>query len=95
MLLNMTEAMKAIAPPPKSGNPRPPPRPPRHARIRGDANATAGKVEPQVPLEGAHEPSEPPEMADDEQQGRGPVPDAGGPREEGTERPWWRRMFGG
>jgi hypothetical protein len=30
----------------------------------------------------------------DEQQGRGPVPDARGPHE-GTERPWWRRMFGG
>jgi hypothetical protein len=48
------------------------------------------------------EPPRSPEMADDEQQGRGPVPNAGGPQE-GTERPegaregvpWWRRMFGG
>jgi excisionase family DNA binding protein len=54
-----------------------------------------GRVEPQAPLEGAQEPSESPVTAADEQQGRGPVPDAGGPREGGTERSWWRRMFGG
>jgi transposase-like protein len=46
-----------------------------------------GRVEPQAPLEGAQEPSETPVTAADEQQGRGPVPDAGGPREEGSERP--------
>jgi hypothetical protein len=40
------------------------------------------------------EPRESPEMAADEQQGRGPVPEAGGPQE-GTELPWWRRLFGG
>jgi hypothetical protein len=40
------------------------------------------------------EPRESPEMAADEQQGRGPVPDAGGPQSE-TSRPWWRRVFGG
>jgi hypothetical protein len=69
------------------------------------------------------EPREAPESAADEQQGRGPVPDAGEPQtarersetaagegssmreqpfpheeerpQEGLERPWWRRMFGG
>lgn len=45
-------------------------------------------------IEAPQEPSESPESAADEQQGRGAVPDAGG-REEATERPWWRRMFGG
>jgi hypothetical protein len=40
------------------------------------------------------EPRESPVTAVDEQQGRGPIPDAGGPHE-GTQRPWWRRMFGG
>jgi excisionase family DNA binding protein len=35
-----------------------------------------------------------PESATDEQQGRGPVSDAGGPHEP-AERPWWRRMFRG
>ncbi len=42
----------------------------------------------------SQEPRESPEMADDEHQGRGPIPDAGGPQE-GTELPWWRRMFAG
>jgi hypothetical protein len=40
------------------------------------------------------EPRELPEIADDEQQGRGHIPDAGGPQE-GTERmSWWRKWFG-
>jgi hypothetical protein len=40
------------------------------------------------------EPRESPEMADDEQQGRGPLTHDQGPQE-GTELPWWRRVFGG
>jgi hypothetical protein len=40
------------------------------------------------------EPRESPEMAGDEQQGRGPVSDTRGPQED-TELPWWRRVFGG
>jgi hypothetical protein len=31
----------------------------------------------------------------DEQQGRGPIPDAGAPQEAAQPRSWWRRMFGG
>jgi hypothetical protein len=58
-------------------------------------------IEPPREPSGARESRESPEMAGDEQQGRGPVPDAGGPQE-GTERPegaregvpWWRRIFG-
>jgi excisionase family DNA binding protein len=39
-------------------------------------------------------PRESPEMADDEQQGRGPTPEAGG-HQEGTERrSWWREFLG-
>jgi hypothetical protein len=53
-----------------------------------------GRVGPQPPLEGAQEPAESPEMPADEQQGRGPVPDAGG-LQEPISLPWWRRMFGG
>jgi hypothetical protein len=41
------------------------------------------------------EPSESSETAANEQQGRGPIPDAGGPQEPTQPRPWWRRMFGG
>ncbi|MDQ5827337.1 MAG: helix-turn-helix domain-containing protein [Chloroflexota bacterium] len=41
------------------------------------------------------EPSESSETAANEQQGRGPIPDAGGPQEPAQPRPWWRRMFGG
>jgi hypothetical protein len=43
-------------------------------------------------------PSEPPgapEMAANEQQGRGPIPDATGPQAGSQRVPWWRRMFGG
>ncbi len=40
-------------------------------------------------------PSESPETAANEQQGRGPIPDAGGPQEAAQPRSWWRRMFGG
>jgi hypothetical protein len=52
------------------------------------ATPQPGRVEPQVPLEGAQEA---PEMA---------MPEAGGgplPRDQQTaaSRPWWRRMFGG
>ena len=47
-----------------------------------------------TPQAGSSEPRESPEMADDEQQGRGPAPDAGGPQE-GAELSWWRRVFGG
>jgi hypothetical protein len=45
-------------------------------------------------LEALGEARESSESPADEQQGRGPVPDAGGPHE-GTERPWWRRIFEG
>ena len=42
----------------------------------------------------AAEPTGPPETGADEQQGRGPVPDAGGPQEPADPRSWWRRVFG-
>jgi hypothetical protein len=59
------------------------------------ARPQPGRVEPQAPLESPPGPRESPEMAVDEQQGRGPVPAAGG-QQQGAERvPWWRRMFGG
>jgi excisionase family DNA binding protein len=58
------------------------------------ATEQPGRVGAQPPLEAAQEPADSPEMAADEQQGRGPAPDARGPQE-GTERPWWRRVFGG
>jgi hypothetical protein len=57
-----------------------------------------GRVGPQTEVEAPQEPAEPPVTVADEQQGRGPVPDTGGPQE-ATERPqersWWRRVFGG
>ena len=43
----------------------------------------------------SQEPRESPESAADEQQGRGLLPDAGGPQEPAQPRSWWRRMFGG
>jgi hypothetical protein len=59
-----------------------------HAEARRLLAAALERIPPAI------EPPRSPEMADDEQQGRGPVPNAGGPQE-GTERPWWQRMFGG
>ena len=41
------------------------------------------------------EPSESPGTVANEQQGRGAIPDAGGPQEPAQPRAWWRRMFGG
>ena len=65
-----------------------------HAEARRLLAAALERIPPAI------EPPRSPEMADDEQQGRGPVPNAGGPQE-GTERPeghdrvpWWRRIFG-
>jgi predicted ArsR family transcriptional regulator len=48
---------------------------------------------PELPA-ASSEPRETPEMDVDEQQGRGPIPDAGGPREGAERRSWWREFFG-
>ena len=49
---------------------------------------------PAIEAPASPEPRESPVTAADEQQGRGPVSDAGGPQRS-SDRPWWRRMFGG
>jgi excisionase family DNA binding protein len=66
----------------------------------------AGLIERLPPqLEAPPDEREFPEIAADEQQGRGPIPDAGGPREEAREQPFtheqqpprrgfWARLFG-
>ena len=41
------------------------------------------------------EPSESSETAANEQQGRGPIPDAGGTQEPAQRRSWWRRLLEG
>jgi excisionase family DNA binding protein len=48
----------------------------------------AGLVQRVPELEPAPEPPESPEMAANEQQGRGPVPDTGGPQSETSGRSW-------
>jgi hypothetical protein len=65
-----------------------PPAPPEPTEAPTAATEQPGRVGAQPPLEAAREPADSPEMADDEQQGRGPIPDAGGPQE-ATERRWW------
>ena len=47
-----------------------------------------------TPTDAGEGPQTPTE-ATDEQQGRGPIPDAGGPQEPAQPRSWWQRMFGG
>jgi hypothetical protein len=49
---------------------------------------------PELPAAPSSEPRESPEMADNEQQGRGPTRDAGGPQEPTERRSWWREFFG-
>jgi hypothetical protein len=49
---------------------------------------------PEIEAPSPSEPPESPESPADEQQGRGPLPDHGGPQES-PQRPWWRRIFEG
>jgi hypothetical protein len=105
ILLNMTEAMKAIAPPAPRLVQEKPERPvekpysaapPREYAVT--PTPQPGRVGPQTEVEAAQEPAEVPEMSEDEQQGRGTVPAAGGPMTEGAERRWrvfLQRWFGG
>ena len=65
IMLNMTEAMKALTPP---AGVHPQEEPPVAQEAPTEATEQPGRVEPQVPIEGT---------------------------QEGTQRPWWRRMFGG
>jgi hypothetical protein len=54
-----------------------------------EATEQPGRVEPQPAVEGTREPA----VAADEQQGRGPIPEASSPQA-ATERSWWQRWFG-
>ena len=66
-----------------------------HAANRENRRIIAGLVERIPPaIEPPRDAPGPPETAADEQQGRGPAPDSVGPQT-ATERPWWRRVFGG
>jgi hypothetical protein len=56
-----------------------------------EAREQPGRVEPQAPLEGAEEPRESSGMHMPEA-GGGPSPHD---QQRASERPWWRRMFGG
>jgi hypothetical protein len=49
---------------------------------------------PAIEAPASPEPPEAPERGTDEQQGRGPIPEDASPQTP-SERPWWRRMFGG
>jgi hypothetical protein len=90
IIMNMAEAMKALNPP----EPRPSQEdvPQEAPESPAEATPQPGRVEPQTPLEAAPEPRESSEMH---------MPEVGGgpllPRDQQTasERPWWRRMFGG
>jgi outer membrane biosynthesis protein TonB len=91
---------------PETPEPREEPERPlvRPERVHPERAEPAEPVDPQreeperVPPERVEperaEPQESPVTAADEQQGGGPIPGSGGPQE-GTQRPWWRRVFGG
>jgi hypothetical protein len=87
--------------PPESPEPREPgPRRVRPERAEPVESVDPRREEPErvqperVEPERA-EPREPPVTTANEQQGRGPIPDAGGPQEPAQPRSWWRRVFGG
>jgi excisionase family DNA binding protein len=106
LLARLMERIPELEPPAPPESPEP--REPGPHRVRPER---AEPVEPVDPRRGDPErvvpervepervhPRESPVVAADEQQGRGPVPDAGGPQEAAQPRsrePWWRRMFGG
>ena len=97
IIMNMTEAMKALSPPPPVQEEPPESREsPSEATAPQDAREYAvteqpGRVEPQPSVESAQEPREPSEMHMPEV-GGGPLPSG---QQRAPERPWWRRMFGG
>jgi len=65
-----------------------------HAANRENRRIIADLIERIPPaIEPPREAPGPPETSADEQQGRGPIPDAGGPQEAAHPRSWWRRMF--
>jgi predicted ArsR family transcriptional regulator len=64
-----------------------------HSEARRLLAAALERIPPQLEAP-SQEPAESPEKAEDEQQGRGPAPSVSD-AQEGTERPWWRRVFGG
>jgi hypothetical protein len=72
-----------------------PPSEPHSSRREYTVTPQPGRVGPQTEVGAAQESAEAPGMPADEQQGRGPVPDAGGPQEGAEHVSWWRRMFGG
>jgi hypothetical protein len=105
--------IRALEPPapPETPEPR---EEPDTTRVEPERAEPAEPVDPQreeperVPPERVEpertEPRESPvTVAADEQQGRGPIPDAGGPQEgprhipqaRPQDRSWWRRLFGG
>jgi hypothetical protein len=57
-----------------------------------EATPQPGRVEPQTPLEGAPQPREASHEMHMPEAGGGPLPHD---QQTPSERPWWRRMFGG
>jgi hypothetical protein len=102
ILLNMTEAMKAIAPPePRLAQEEAPPPPTDAPAAEREYTVTPqpGRVGPQPPLEGAQVPSESPETPSSARRPEGEEAwvDATGSSgaERAEPRSWWRRMLGG
>jgi hypothetical protein len=101
IIMNMTEAMKALSPPEPRSPAReeePPPQEeePYAAHTREYAvtpTPQPGRVGPQAPLEASQEPAGSPTAATADTEGAEPRSDAEG-TQRASERPWWRRMFG-
>jgi len=81
IIMQQAMTMRQLTSPTPAPEPEASPEPPGEPT---EATEQPGRVVPQTPLEGPETPAE----ATDEQQGRGPVPDIGGPQE-ATERRWW------
>jgi hypothetical protein len=102
IIMNMTEAMKALSPPEprlaQEEEPRPQEEPyagtREYAVSEAEPTPQPGRVGPQTPLEGAQEPAGSPTAATGEP-GRGEPRSSTGGRQTGSERvSWWARIFG-
>ncbi len=65
-----------------------------HGETRRLLLSALEKIPPAIEAPASPEPRESPESPADEQQGRGPITDHGGPQEPAQRRSWWRRLLG-
>jgi hypothetical protein len=96
LMAQLMQRIPELEPPAPPESPEP--REPGPHRVRPERAEPVDPVDPQREeperAEAPRSARESPVSVPDEQQGRGPIPNAPGPQES-LHRPWWRRVFGG